>query len=106
MCKKKGRDPVFRCVYCGRYISYADIETDKIKEHISALFDRVDKIKDKQFQLMEKIAHLNEKIDANSIEDIKQMQKAGGKAGSKSAVKWTAIIMTVIEIIRQLIGVM
>ena len=31
MCKKKGRDPVFRCSICGRFISYADIDTDKVK---------------------------------------------------------------------------
>jgi len=28
---KKGRDPVFRCVYCGKYIAYNDIGTPKIK---------------------------------------------------------------------------
>ena len=32
MCKKKGRDPVFRCIYCGKYIAYDDIGTEKIKE--------------------------------------------------------------------------
>ena len=79
---------------------------DKLREHISTLFDRVDGIKDKQFELMEKISKLGEKIDQNSIEDIKRLQKAGGKAGSKSAIKWTAIIMAALETLRQIIGAM
>lgn len=30
VCKKKGRDPVYKCIYCGKYIKYDDIGTDKI----------------------------------------------------------------------------
>ena len=26
----KGRDPEFRCVYCGKYVSYIDIQDKKV----------------------------------------------------------------------------
>ena len=78
-------------------------ETDKIKDHIAKLYDRIDEVKTKQFELMEKVSNVSNEVKQNSIDDLKRVQKAGGKAGRNSAVKWTAVIMAVIEIIRQLI---
>lgn len=31
MYKKKGRDPIFKCSICGKFISYDDIDTGKVK---------------------------------------------------------------------------
>lgn len=31
--KKKGRDSLFKCIFCGKYIAYKDIGTDKIGTH-------------------------------------------------------------------------
>ena len=36
---KKGRDPVFKCSICGKFIAYEDINTDKVKREMGNTID-------------------------------------------------------------------
>jgi len=36
---KRGRDPVFKCSICGRFIAYADIDTDKVRSRLGNTID-------------------------------------------------------------------
>lgn len=86
----------------------ADIE--RLKDGQNEGFNRIDKCKDKQAELIESIGNLKEAIKENKIDDLvnsdemkTRIMQMATKSSKKTTLKYGAGIITAIETLRQII---